>query len=223
MVSVHFATTAVVKLRLEGIVAADQVGRQLDGIVTDRLSVALFAARALLVEGETEAAVFYGIGDRDAVGHLESQGISIVSAGGKGGIPLADAILTSLGIPTYVVFDGDSGFEARANAVGKSQIAITGERTKFATENRRLLKYLGETEADFPAEQVGDRLATLSDQLESYIESNWAEWATAYAAIEAAAGIKLPKNQYAYRTATREATGSVPEMLKQILIKAGGA
>ncbi|MFL9896156.1 ATP-dependent nuclease [Paraburkholderia sp. RL17-381-BIF-C] len=223
VVTVHFATIDDVKTRLNGTVDADQVGRQLDGIVTNRLSVALFAAHVLLVEGDTEAAVFYGIGDRDAVGRLESQGLSIVPAGGKGGIPLAHAILTCLGIPTYVLFDGDSAFEARANAAGKNQTAIDGERTKFSTENRRLLKYLGETEADFPSEQVGDSVATLSDHLETYLESNWAEWATSCAAIEAAAGILLAKNQYAYRTATLEAKGKVPEMLKRILSKAGGA
>jgi putative ATP-dependent endonuclease of the OLD family len=123
-------------------------------------------ATGLLVEGETEAAVFYGIGDRDAVGRLESQGPSIVSGGGKGGIPLAHAILTCLGIPTYVLFDGDSAFEVRAKAAGKGQTAIDGERTKFSTENRRLLKYLGEIEVDFPSEKVGDCVATLSDHLE---------------------------------------------------------
>lgn len=223
VVTVHFATVEDVKAKLGSTVDPDQVGRQLDGVVTDRLSVALFAARALLVEGDTEAAVFYGIGDRDAVGLLESQGISIVPAGGKGGIPLADAILGALGIPTYVLFDGDSGFEARAKAVGKSQAVIEGERAKFSTENRRVLKYLGQAEVDFPSAQVGDRAAILSDNLESYLEANWPEWGASYSAIEAAAGIHLAKNQYAYRTATREAKGVVPEMLKQILTKAGGA
>jgi predicted ATP-dependent endonuclease of OLD family len=223
VVTVHFATLDDVKTRLNGTVDADQVSRQLDGVVTNRLSVALFAAHVLLVEGDTEAAVFYGIGDRDAVGRLESQGLSIVPGGGKGGIPLAHAILTCLGIPTYVLFDGDSAFEVRANAAGKNQTAIDGERTKFSTENRRLLKYLGETEVDFPSEQVGDRVATLSDHLETYLESNWTEWVTSCAAIEAAAGVLLAKNQYAYRTATLEAQGAVPEMLKQILTKAGGA
>lgn len=223
VVTVHLATIADVKTKLDGTVNAEQVVRQLGGIVTDRLSVALFAARALLVEGDTEAAVFYGIGDRDAVGRLESQGLSIVPAGGKGGIPLAHAILTCLGIPTYVLFDGDSGFEARAKDVGKKQTAIDGERTKFSTENCRLLKYLGETEVDFPSDQVGDRVATLSDHLESYLTSNWPEWITSYAAIEAAAGVQLAKNQYAYRTATLEAKGIVPAMLKQILTKATGA
>lgn len=222
VVAVHFATVADVVRKLNGTIDADQVARQLDGIVTNRLAVALFADRALLVEGETEAAVFYGIGDRDAVGRLESQGLSIVSASGKGGIPLAHAILDSLGIPTYVLFDGDGGFEARAKANGKAHSVIEGERTKFSVENRRLLKYLGEIEVDFPPEKVGDRVATLSDHLESYLASNWTDWLTSCAAIEAAAGIQLSKNQYAYRTATLEAKGTVPVFLKQILEKVGG-
>jgi putative ATP-dependent endonuclease of the OLD family len=222
VVAVHFATVADVVAKLSGTIDADQVARQLDGIVTNRLAVTLFASRALLVEGETEAAVFYGIGDRDAVGRLESQGLSIVSASGKGGIPLAHAILVSLGIPTYVLFDGDGGFEARAKTMGRTQSAIEGERTKFSVENRRLLKYLGETEVDFPPEKVGDRVATLSDHLESYLAFNWADWLTSCAAIEAAAGIKLSKNQYAYRTATLEANGTAPAFLEQILAKAGG-
>ena len=221
-IGVHFATVDSVKAKLSGTVDGDQVVRQLDGIVTNQLAVTLFATRALLVEGDTEAAVFYGVGDRDAVGRLESQGLSIVSACGKGGIPLAHAILVSLGIPTYVLFDGDSGFEARAKAAGKAQSVIDDERTKLSTENRRLLKYLGETEVDFPSERVGDRVATLSDHLESYLESNWTEWVTSCAAIEAASGAKLSKNQYAYRTATLEARGTVPDLLQQILAKAGG-
>jgi len=223
VVSVHLATVANVKTKLNGTVDAAQVSRQLDGIVTELLSVALFAARALLVEGHTDAAVFYGVGDRNAVGRLESQGLSIVPAGGKGGIPLVHAILSCLGIPTYVLFDGDSGFEARAKDVGRKQPEIDAERTKLSTENRWLLNYLGETEVDFPSDQVGDRVATLSDHLESYLKSNWPEWITSYAAIEAAAGFRLAKNQYAYRTATLEAKGTVPEMLKQILTKAVGA
>jgi len=223
LVTAHFTTVADVKAKLNGVIDADQVDRQLDGIITNRLSIALFAARVLLVEGDTETAVFYGIGDRNAVGRLESLGLSIVSAGGKGGIPLAHAILTCIGIPTYVLFDGDDGFEKRAKSVGKNQAVIDGERTKFATENRRLLKYFEQSEVDFPPEQVGDRVATLSDHLEAYLGSNWPEWVRSCTEIETTAGIQLAKNQYAYRTATLEARGNVPELLKQILTKAVGA
>lgn len=216
-VSVHFASIGDVKKKLSGIFDGDKVDRQLDGVVTHRLSVALFATRALLVEGETEAAVFYGIGDRETIGRLESQGLSIVAAGGKGGIPLCHAILTCLGIPTYVLFDGDCGYEERLRASGKSQAQINDERAKLSTENRRLLKYLGEVEVDFPAEHVGERSAAMNDHLESYLVANWPEWDQSRAAIEASAGMQFSKNQYAYRAATKEATGDVPESLLDIL------
>ncbi|WP_341773861.1 TOPRIM nucleotidyl transferase/hydrolase domain-containing protein, partial [Burkholderia vietnamiensis] len=61
----------------------------------DQLATALFANRAFLVEGPTESAVFYGIGDRTSPGALEAAGISIVSVGSKTSIPLAHAILQS--------------------------------------------------------------------------------------------------------------------------------
>lgn len=222
VVTIHSSSIADVQTLLDGVVDAGQIERQLDGIVTSRLAVALFASCVLLVEGDTEVAVFYGIGDREATGLLESKGLSIVSAGGKGGIPLAHAILTSLGIPAYTLFDGDGGFEARAKAVGKKQSVIDAERTKFSTENRRLLKYFTEVENDFPAEHVGDRVATLTDHLESYLDANWPEWTASCLAIEASAGVELSKNQYAYRAATIEAAGVVPEMLQKVLHKAMG-
>lgn len=222
MVEVHLATVDQVTQKLAGTVTPEQVSRQLDGVVTGRLSVALFSSHVLLVEGDTEAAVLYGVGDRDAAGSLECKGLSIVSAGSKGGIPLTHAILTSLGIPTYALFDGDGGFEERGLAKGKTKADIKADRANHAKQNRLLLKYLGEPEVDFPPEQVGDRVATLSDHLESYLQTNWPEWVTSLAEIETTAGMSLEKNQYAYRTATIEADGSVPAVLRQILLKACG-
>lgn len=220
VVTVHVVTVDDVKNKLDGTIGADQVLRQIDGVVTNRLCAALFAQRVLLVEGDTEAAVLYGIGDRDAVGLFESQGLAIVPVGGKGGIPLAHAILACIGIPTYAVFDGDSGFEVRAKTAHKTQQAIDGDRTKLSLENRRLLKYFGENEVDFPSENVGALVATLSDNLETCLKSGWKEWIESCATIEAAAGIELSKSQYAYRTATLEAKGSPPEILNAILSKA---
>lgn len=222
VVTIHSSSITDVQTLLDGVVDAGQIERQLDGIVTSRLAIALFASCVLLVEGDTEVAVFYGIGDREATGLLESKGLSIVSAGGKGGIPLAHAILISLGIPTYALFDGDGGFEMRAQAVGKKQSVIDAERTKLSTENSRLLKYFAEAETEFPAERIGDRVATLTDHLESYLDANWPEWTASCLAIEASAGVELSKNQYAYRAATIEAAGVVPEMLQKVLHKAMG-
>lgn len=223
VVSVHYATVADVKAKLHGIVDADVVDRRLDHNVADQLSIALFANRALLVEGPTESSVFYGIGDRSAPGSLEAAGISIVFVGAKTSIPLAHAILTSIGVPVYALFDADGGFEARAKAKNKKQEEMDKERHNHATENRKLMRYFGLPEEDFPSAVVTDNAAIFGDHLEAFLSTNWPEWVAACDDVEAAVGISLAKNQLAYRTATLKAEGAVPEMLLQILAKAGGA
>lgn len=221
-VTVHFATVADVKAKLNGILSADTVDRQLDGIVANQLAVALFAHRAFLVEGTTESSVFYGIGDKASPGSLEAAGVSIVSVGGKTSIPLAHAILTLIGIPVYALFDADRGFEARAKANGKAPNKIDEERKNHIAANRLVLKYFGQTEEDFPSGSVGKEIATFEDHLEAFLSANWPEWIASCNDVEAAAGISLAKNQLAYRTATLRAEGAVPEVLMQILAKAEG-
>ncbi|MCA7885417.1 ATP-dependent endonuclease [Burkholderia contaminans] len=199
VVTVHLATVADVKAKLNGVVSADTVERQLDGIVANQLNVALFAHRAFLVEGTTESSVFYGIGDKTSLGSLEAAGISIVPVGGKASIPLAHAILTCIGIPVYALFDADGGFEARAKANGKAQTKIDEERKGHVAANRAALRYFCRTEEDFPSAIVADQVAIFEDHLESFLTANWVEWITACKDVEAAAGISLAKNQLAYR------------------------
>jgi len=222
VVTVHFATVADVKAKLNGVLSPDTVDRQLDGIVASQLAVALFGHRAFLVEGTTESSVFYGIGDKAFVGSLEAAGISIVPVGGKTSIPLAHAILTSIGIPVYALFDADGGFETRAKANGKAQTKIDEERRTHVAANRGALKYFGRTEEDFPTAIVADDVAIFEDHLETFLSAHWPEWITACDEVTAAAGISLSKNQLAYRSATIKAAGTVPEMLVQILAKVEG-
>ena len=222
LVTVHFATLADVKVKLNGVLSADKVDRRLDGFVTNQLAVALFAHRAFLVEGTTESSVFHGISDRTSLGSLEAAGVSIVPVGAKTSIPLAHAILTSIGIPVYALFDADGGFEARAKSNGKVQDEIDKERKSHVAANHAVLRYFGRTEEDFPSAIVADGVAIFQDQLEAFLSANWSAWITACSDVEAAAGVDLAKNKLAYRTATLKAEGAVPEMLLQILAKAEG-
>lgn len=222
VVSVHYTTVAEVKTKLHGVVKADTVDRQLEGTVTNQLAIALFANRAVLVEGTTESSVLYGIGDRISLGSLEAAGVSIVPVGSKTSIPLTHAILTSVGIPAYALFDADGGFEDRATAKGQTPDKIDEERKSHVASNRAALRYFGRAEEDFPSAIVVDNVAIFDDHLEGFLSANWPEWVTACNDIEAAAGFKLKKNQLAYRTATLKAEGVVPEMLLQILAKAEG-
>lgn len=222
-VTINFATVDEVKARLNGVISAETVDRQLDGIVANQLAVALFAHRAFLVEGTTESAVFHGIGDRTSVGSLEASGLAIVSVGGKTSIPLVHAILKAIGIPVYALFDADRGFEARAQAAGKPPQKIAAERAAHVAANRMALRYFGRAEEDFPSGVVTDALAIFDDHLESFLTANWPAWSTACKAVEDSAGISLAKNQLAYRIATRSAAGNVPDVLTAILSKASGA
>ncbi|MES2242889.1 MAG: ATP-dependent endonuclease [Pseudomonadota bacterium] len=222
VVTVHFAKVTDVKAALNGVLDAERIGNQLDAFVANELSVALFAHRALLVEGATEASVFYGIGDKTSLGSFEAAGISIVPVGGKSSIPLAHAILKAIGIPVYALFDADGGFEARAVNKGKKPDKVDEERKSHVKANRAVLKYFGRPEEDFPAAIVADEVAIFEDHLETFLSANWPDWDTACTGVAAAAGINLSKNQLAYRTATLKAGGTVPEMLMQILSKAEG-
>lgn len=219
VVTVHFATVADVKARLHGVQDANKIDCQLDGIIVNQLAIALFAHRAFLVEGTTESSVFYGIGDKTCLGSLEAAGVAIVPVGGKTSIPLVHAILTSIGIPVYALFDADGGFEARAVANGKEQKKIDEERQGHVTANRMALKYFGRPEEDFPSAIVTDKFAIFEDHLETFLLTNWTEWDAACNDVAAITGISLKKNQLAYRTATLRAEGMVPEMLMQILAK----
>lgn len=219
VVTVHSATVDDLKARLDGIVTPQVVDSQLDALTAGQVSAALFASRALVVEGTTEAAVFYGVGDRTAPAKLESEGIAVVAANGKGSVALTHAVLTALGIPTYAVFDSDAGFEARAKANGKPQEKIDSERAGNVAANRRLLKYFALTEEDFPAQVVADEVAIFADHLEALLEAEWPEWVARCAADQKTAGIDLRKNQFAYRAATAKADGDVPQVITEILGK----
>ncbi len=219
IVTVHSSSVEAVKQCLNGIQAADSVDRQLDALTGGQLSSALFASRALVVEGTTESSVFYGVGDKDSPAKLESAGVAVVPANGKNSVPLTHAVLTSLGIPCYAVFDADSGFEIRARANGKTQEKIDEERASHVTANKKLLKYFELDEEDFPAQTVENKVAIFGDHLEAFLDSEWPEWTASCADVEADAGVSLKKNQLAYRTATVNAEGSVPDMLTKILKK----
>lgn len=216
-VVVSTAHPDAVKRRLAGCMNEAKVMAQLDHVISKQLSVALFSNRVLLVEGPSDAAVFYGIGDKNRLGGLELDGISIVSVGGKDSLPITHAILAEIGIPVYSLFDADAGYLRRGTRNGKNEKRIEEERVNHSTKNRKLLSYFGLAEEDFPATVVTHNVAIFEDHLESYLDSNWPEWKEACNKLEEETGVNLSKNQDAYRTSTLMATSEPPQMLLEIL------
>lgn len=223
VVVVHSASVSDVKSRLDGAVKDSSVDSQLDNVIANQLSIALFAERAFIVEGTTESAIFHGVADREKVGSLEAAGVAVVPAGGKSSIPLVHAILSCMGIPSYALFDGDRGFEERAVNSGKKQGKIDEERSGHIKSNRTVLNYFGMDATDFPSAQIGSRAAVFEDHLEAFLADEWPLWGQSCEAVEKDTGVSLKKNQSVYRAATLAAEGEVPEMLQKILTMAKGA
>src|SRR5699024_6923792 len=91
-VKVRSTSREVVATALTGVMKSKQIEKQLDGIITNSLTDALFAERVLLVEGTTDVEVFYGLADRNQVGSLEARGVEVVAAGSKSSLCLAHEI-----------------------------------------------------------------------------------------------------------------------------------
>lgn len=220
---VSASTLDEVKKSLDGCVKPAVVDRQLAGTMSARLPIALFANRALLVEGPNEVSVICGIADRTELGRLEKLGVAIVDVGGKSSMPLAHAILTSLGIPTYSMFDGDGGFEARARANGKDDQMVAEERQGHVAANKKVMAYFQLDSVDFPPETEADTVTVLDDHLEAVLDRDWPEWRVECEKIEAELGVRVSKNSAAYRMATLQAGGEACAILTRVIDRSIGA
>ena len=104
--------------------------------MTPMLAEGFFADVVVLVEGENDRAAI--VGTALTLHHdFDSLGVSVIPCGGKGSLDRPAVIFRELGIPVYVVWDGD-----------KDQ---NGAR---AEDNRRLLRLLGEPIVDWPSCQT---------------------------------------------------------------------
>jgi predicted ATP-dependent endonuclease of OLD family len=211
-VKVYSTSLRAIENRLVCTKQPAQVAKQLSGVFLKRLPEALFADAVILVEGTTDQAILEGCALREDA--LNVSGIVVVEAGGKDGIPLAHSILEELGVPCFVMFDGDGGVgnrtapETRANAEQVVGVA-----------NRKLLRYLGDPEQEHPATTVTDRWAVLEDTLEPVLDE-WTAWgAKQRELIQDDRG--LPgKDAATYRLAAIEADANPPALLGDIITRA---
>lgn len=163
---------------------------------------------------------------------LDRLGVTVLSVEGKGGLRVARAILCSLGIPTYVLADGDFGASKRRTYKDKSDEEIAAARAqahgshKAATED--LLTALPTTSATSHGAlpyAFGDPSVVCRDFTlwRDDIEEELAAW-TSFDAALAAAGITLMsrnnKNLLAYRNAALAADDAdLPDVLKAVVVE----
>jgi hypothetical protein len=165
-------------------------------------------------EGPTDGGFLQGIADR--TGGLDADGIAVVFGLGKGQLPLPWAILRSLDIPTFVVFDGDLALADRMRSDGKDQAKIDGAVTHSARANRMLLRLIGAAEEDQPETSVNGTYAVFADRLEAEVLA-WGACAEALTRCEAELGDWRRKSDDVYRMAAATADGDPPRIFTDLI------
>lgn len=138
---------------------------RLQAIMTPWMNEGFFADVVVLVEGEDDRASILGVA-KTLGPELESKGISVIPCGGKTNIDRPYIIFNQLGIPIYVVWDGDYGRGETEGICEKCERPL--DKKPDPKENRRLLKLLSYEEIDWP-EFIGDSCSCFKVDLETKI------------------------------------------------------
>ena len=120
---------------------------RLKSIMTPWMNEGFFADVVVLVEGEDDRAAVLGVA-RSMDQDLESMGLAVIPCGGKKSLDRPAIIFRQLGIPVYVVWDGDCGKGATSGRCPQCNKPL--DKKPDPADNRRLLRLLDKKEEDWP-------------------------------------------------------------------------
>lgn len=213
--SITQATTDAVAMDLRGFTSAQTLTRRFDQVCLKYLPGALFAESVILVEGDEDAAILEGMGQR--INDLAVTGVCVAPVEGKGNMLIPFAILRRLGVPVLMVVDNDSGCAERMRRDGKSEDEITTAMQKHAADNRKLCRLVSAPEDDFPVGAVSESLAFVPDTMETLLASDLPGWdLTRKRLIEDGRGVD-GKNAATYALAARECEDELVGGLRELL------
>ena len=113
---------------------------RLKSIMTPWMNEGFFANIVVLVEGEDDRAALLGAAASKAL-DLESQGFAVIPCMGKTNIDRPYLIFTKLGIPTYIIWDGDAGKGETEGICEKCRRPL--DKKPNPLENIRLQRLIG--------------------------------------------------------------------------------
>jgi putative ATP-dependent endonuclease of OLD family len=223
------ATASVASVAATSGLNEESIEKAIVSYVPTEFSEGFFADAVVLVEGQTDRIVLEAVATK--LGNdLDRLGVTVLSVEGKGGLRVARAILVALGIPTYVLADGDHGTSARKPYPNDAEETILAKRAaahgSHKADTERLVAALPSTSVTTvgalpyafgsPSVVCGDFTLWMDD-----IEEELGAWTTFDAALKAA-GITLAsrnnKNLLAYRNAVFAADeADLPGILRAVV------
>jgi predicted ATP-dependent endonuclease of OLD family len=161
---------------------------RLQAIMTPWMSEGFFADVAILVEGEDDRAAILGAARGIKGLELESEGFSVIPCGGKTNLDRPATIFQQLGIPVYIIWDGDKG-DSEANP----------------KDNRRLLRLMNQKEEDWPSKIEGN-FACFEENIETTLCNEIGADYFEQCLTECRKGFCIPKKKHAIKNPTVIAT-----------------
>ncbi len=206
-----------------------KVEKAITSYVPTEFAEGFFADAVVLVEGQTDRVVLEAIAAKLGQ-ELDRSGVTILSVEGKGGLRVARAILTSLGIPTYVVADGDFGTSNRKVYKDKTEDESSALRVQAHESHNRATTDLvaalpstataahGTLPYSFgdPTVVCGD-FTVWRDDIEEELGA-WSSFEAGLTSVGISLAARTNKNLLAYRNAVVAASDSdVPELLRAVI------
>lgn len=208
------ATVGRVAGRLADVYDATQAAIRVRLTLRRQVAEAVFAKAVLILEGNSDAGFMHGLADRD--GGFDAIGVAVVAGNGKRQLLIPWAILTELGVPTYVVFDGDAGLAARMAARGTPEQKAKAAEAHEHRESEIVLAALDSAAALLPSTTVTPAYALFADTLETEA-TTWDGFAAATEAARGELGDWRDKSEDAYRRAAAQLESEPPRPFRDII------
>jgi hypothetical protein len=182
-------------------------------------SEGFFADAVVLVEGDTDKVCLEGLADRLSFS-FDLAGIAVVHVGGKNELRMAYVILQALGVPTYVVADGDADRADEKHPAGSSKHA--NARLSNSQQTSGVVSWLPAAKAatgSLPYNfgdptVITDAFTLWRDDLETEL----AAWPSFLNELRNAGGALREKKVFTYRAAALTAMETdVPSNLRQVV------
>lgn len=179
-------------------------------------SEGFFADSVILVEGDTDKVSLEGLSECLSFS-FDLAGIAVIHVGGKNELRMAYVILHALGVPTYVIADGDADRADQKHPTGspKHATALASNAQQTAALVAWLPEKVGAAAYAFgDPTLVSDSFTVWRDDLESELD----EWPSFLAELAQADGALRDKKASTYRSAAMAALESdVPVNLRGVV------
>ncbi|HEX7299719.1 MAG TPA: AAA family ATPase [Solirubrobacteraceae bacterium] len=212
------ATTDRVAARVREAYDPERIRIRIRMTLRRQVAEAVFAKAAVIAEGDSDVGLLHGLAERGDGEGLDALGIAVVKGHGKRQLLIPWAILTELGIPCYVVFDGDGRLAARKIAQGREQEQAEVAQRQAQNENLVVQRVLGLDELREPATTVGPIHTVFADTLDTEVDA-WDGFVAAAQVARDELGDWREKSDDAYRDAAVNTVAEPPTVLTELMAR----